>query len=293
MKNKKKPYPEVMSPVSKEITQGYIFSCAKAEDYLGMPVNGLVITARCDIENDKAPKYNYIPIVRLQDWITRDGLNILLERAKKELIGTAKSKLQETGFSSKILESENLPKIIEKLFPENDSRRKIVKSREKLMSISEDLDFIYKTDKERDHSLVRELGNKYQKLRRKIIDELVKHSLAGYYFLPGISPDEESYLGYVVLLREIQHMPRDLAFRIKSGLSKDEYKSICTINSNLSGYLMIDDDNKSMPIGVLPSPSLEHLMQCFSNLFCRIGLPDPDPTYIESLWDNQPIFKGN
>ena len=66
------------------MTQGTIFSGAVAEDYNGCETFGLVITARCDVANDKAETYNYLPVVRLNDWIHRDGRLILGERLQKE-----------------------------------------------------------------------------------------------------------------------------------------------------------------------------------------------------------------
>lgn len=54
-------------------TQGTVFSCAYAEDYTDTSVYGLVITARCDAAQDKAPIFSYIPVVSLPDWVLCDG----------------------------------------------------------------------------------------------------------------------------------------------------------------------------------------------------------------------------
>ena len=44
-----------------------------------------------------------------------------------------------------------------------------------------------------------------------------------------------------------------------------------------------------MPVGTLPSPLIEHLMQTFSLLFVRIGLDDIPPSYLHELWERQGI----
>jgi hypothetical protein len=38
-----------------------------------------------------------------------------------------------------------------------------------------------------------------------------------------------------------------------------------------------------MPISCIRSPEIEHLMQQFTHLFGRIGIEDPDSTYIDAL----------
>ena len=51
------------------LTQGTLFTCAAAEDYGGCNVHGLVITARCDVAQNKAAVFNYLPVVSLDDWV--------------------------------------------------------------------------------------------------------------------------------------------------------------------------------------------------------------------------------
>jgi hypothetical protein len=43
-----------------------------------------------------------------------------------------------------------------------------------------------------------------------------------------------------------------------------------------------------MPVGVLSSPFIEHLMQSFSSMFARIGLPDLENEYLATIWQSQP-----
>jgi hypothetical protein len=43
-----------------------------------------------------------------------------------------------------------------------------------------------------------------------------------------------------------------------------------------------------MPLGLLRSPNLEHLMQSFALFFGRIGIADIPPKYVAQLWARQP-----
>src|SRR5687767_12791788 len=111
----------VRLPVRGELTQGAIFSAALAEDYDQCAVWGLVITARCDIANDKAPVWNYLPVVRLEDWLHRDGRSLLVERVHSDQRSKLKSLLRESGFSPSILDTEAPEHIVQRLFPSGDA----------------------------------------------------------------------------------------------------------------------------------------------------------------------------
>lgn len=92
-------------PRENEFTQGTVFSCAHAEDYLETSVYGLVITARCDAAQDKTPIYSYIPVVSLHDWILRDGANVAMDRMHSDCQSILRSALKDAALSESLLET--------------------------------------------------------------------------------------------------------------------------------------------------------------------------------------------
>jgi hypothetical protein len=124
-----------------------------------------------------------------------------------------------------------------------------------------------------------------------VLNELVYQRLNGYYFLPSVSVHEGD-AGFVVLLREIQHMPRRLASAILKGISRQEFEQILADYPELIGRLAIKGDDAALPIGILRSPNIEHLMQCFSMLFGRVGIPDPSEDYVNKLLERQPTMRS-
>ena len=96
----------IVLPPSHRLTQGSVFTCGVAEDYSGCRTCGLIITARCDAEQDKVHIYNYLPVVQLNDWLHRDGRGILAERLMAETLGQMKGVLKESGHALSILETE-------------------------------------------------------------------------------------------------------------------------------------------------------------------------------------------
>ncbi len=278
----------VARPQPGPVTQGTVFCCAVAEDYPGCAAHGLIITARCDAANDKIQTYNYIPIVSLNDWLHRDGRIILSSRLMAETIGGLKAVLKEGGYSVSILETETPRSVLCTLFPSSNAVPKAVKvqrahfdelcARHELAASG-----ILSAPP---NAVCLQIAKVAPGLKDSLLKELAHQRLTGYYFLNRVDPDGEDF-GYVALLREIQTMPRRVAHALAEGLDSARFAEMCSAEPELRGRLCIARDDLAMPVGLLRSPNLEHLMQSFALLFSRIGIDDPDPSYVAGLWMRQ------
>ena len=282
----------MIEPVSRPtlgiLDQGTLFTCANAEDYGDCNVRGIVITARCDIAQSKAPVFNYLPVVPFDDWIHRDGRSILCERLGKATLGKMKNCLRSAGQSETLLSTQTPADILRVTFgvAEGTPPRKgspaqffrLVKEQEAITACL--------NSSAKDCAVVG-LAKDFSGDRDALVGELLDQRLNGYYFLPSVAPKDDQP-GYVVLLRQVRHISRDLARRVGAGLTRDEYSSEYGNKPELLGSLSFLQEEFAMPIGALRSPYIEHLMQVFSSLFSRIGLPDLDTSYTDTLWDAQP-----
>jgi hypothetical protein len=173
------------------------------------------------------------------------------------------------------------------LFSDKADKSK-ARAREQFRKLMEDRNLIQQcVESNAAACLVIQLADGFASDRDTLMKELTQQRLNGYYFLPSTTPDPEAP-GHVVLLRQVQHIPRDLAARVGGGLSEDEFLIACQETATFSERLSFKAEKFAMPIGGLASPHIEHLMQAFSSLFVRIGLPDLDPNYLDSIWDAQP-----
>lgn len=283
----------IQAPNGKRLTQGTIFSCARAGRYDKCDVYGLVITARCDLAHDnKTPVTNYIPVVSFEDWIHRDFFRILQSKCLGNTMNHFTNFLKDNGIAESLLIAHSPREIIEaqlQLTPEDKS---IMKKRGAGLNIVDKLDWLCRleTSPITDKPVIK-LAKEFDKDKNKLINDCVHQKLSGYYFLPHIEPNPTDQPGFIALLREVHHLPTTLAQNIAVGLDRNDFMTLCEHEFAMEGALDIKEDGFSYPVGQLVSPYIEHLMQMFSILFGRIGLPDPDNDYISKLWSEQPSVK--
>jgi hypothetical protein len=91
----------------------------------------------------------------------------------------------------------------------------------------------------------------------------------------------------VGLLRETTFIPREIAIKVARGAEKSSLEHDGNLLSATT-CLSFDCDDFAMPISQVPSPDIEHVLQSFSMMFGRIGLPDPDPMLISELSQRVP-----
>lgn len=255
-------------PVLGQITQGTFFAGAKAENYSSDPVWGLCITARCDVAHEnKTPVFNYVPVVRYEDWLLVDGGRLIVERIYSELFNDARNCIKGINKSPSILDSHPLKDVFDTLFPlPNDKESK---AGVRFQTLTDQLAFVgtLRTAERLERKDLLTVCGLKTSTAEKLLKELWSNLLQGYYFLEAVGDTEHgSSLGYVVLLREIHHIPRSLAQSVARGIDKD---------SGDERFLNFSVFDFSYTTGKLRSPRIEHLMQQFALLFSRIGLTDP------------------
>jgi hypothetical protein len=228
--------------------------------------------------------YNYLPIVTLNDWLQRDGLVLIAERFRSDAIGSLKSALHDGGYSSSVLETETLDRIKSTLFLAGN--KKVNQAKTRFEEWCERLELAESVIRAPQCSHVPLLGKAAAARKDGLIQELLAYKLAGYYFLQRIEKGG-SDLGYVVLLRDIQIMSCSAASAIIKGMDNAEFGELCRMDPLLISRISVGSDDYLLPMGMLSSPKIEHLMQAFSLTFTRIGIQNIEPAYAQSIWSRQ------
>ncbi len=214
----------VREPILGRLTQGVIFNCAQATRYAGHAAHGLVITARCDLANDKVPIVTYLPIVPLDAWLGVDGFDILIDRAGREFRGRLLNFCKQNNIATTILDSQSIESIVNVFYPVG-SDKKTGKLRDQGLALAEHDRRLKEALCGGDAAFVFEA---YAPIAKTILREICTHKLAGYYFIPSIYNDDNAP-GYVVLMREVTSLPTEVALAVANGLDAPLAAMILTV----------------------------------------------------------------
>ncbi|QGZ66948.1 hypothetical protein [Paraburkholderia acidisoli] len=276
----------ISKPRMGRITQGTVFCGACAEEYPGRPAWGVVITARCDTTHEKTPIVNYLPAVTVEDWLQSHGGLLSIDREFLEVKNKYRNLLVKKQLSESLLDVHSPMQIAENNFPFPDES--LGNRAQKERKDAEDARGFAARLQTLGDCLVTPLPNREgigsilptcSKNVEAVVKELVSHRLSGYYFLPSLGSVTEraSCRGYVVLLREVHHIPRRTVPHLTSGVTADDIDAVATRS------LRFDCFDFAYPVAELQSPWTEHLMQMFCNLFGRIGVADADKALVAQI----------
>ncbi|UPU34780.1 hypothetical protein M1B72_15160 [Geomonas paludis] len=279
----------IVKPIWGKFRQGTIFNCVPVER-TGEVSNayGIVITAHCDLANEKVSCVTFLQVVTIEDWCSNELSKILCKNLTNDVDNKIKKCIEDSGIDSSILKYESLNNIIEKHYNPKLPDRKTEQTIEKISAEQDKMTRINEISNMAsiDKLVVAELRTMNQKMFDKYIGDCMARKLSEYYYLPAIWAGKDEGNGYVVLMRQIQSLPFALADAVAGGLEYPKYKAMSAENESYRGKLMFQtEDDFAMPIGQLSSPNLEHLMQSFSNLYTRIGLENLPNGLVDKVCD--------
>lgn len=242
------------------ISQGSLFSFAYSEEYEDHEVLGLIITARCDISNNKVKKYSYLPVIPFWVWRENELMSILKRRKLNSILNDIQNHLSNAGYSRNTLTIYGPDRLLEVLTREG------VKPKT-LLGITKATRLFQLLDSSAPYLT---MFASFEADIKAIVKDIVDNKILEYHFLdhvPGYGP-------CVINLREVSHLDRLSVEQIAKGIEfsalSDHQKSVLrSINTRFP-------DGVSYLVGLVQSPFIELVMQRFADLFLRIGVVDPE-----------------
>lgn len=261
-------------PKAAQFTQGTIFSCAYAEQYPTAAVYGLVITARCDAAQDKAPIYSFVPVVSIKDWMLVDGAEIVLDRHIQDHQNTRKNILLALGLSDSLLKTKTTSEIVDgHLRKRAEEDRRLASKLTQFESCSFQIDEAKSALSGKAESEILTCLKKAPKHVDAVVKELAANRVLGHYLLRHMPRlYDNTGTDHVALLREIHHVPSAMARKIAQGMPMSGESG----RTELQCPRFTAEDDYCTPVARLRSPWMEHLMQSLTLLFSRIGVEDID-----------------
>lgn len=251
---------QVALPYFGKITQGSIFCYAPNYNYEIDFSYGLIVTARCDIVNFESKGVqclHYVPVVPFSMWMEREGLYISLSYAIKDALNKLDSECLGKDISIEALLNIGNIEICRKIIKSKDDLKLTEKFENYAMLISmSSLPFL-------------ELKKHVKIFKSQIYQltkEIVLNSKIGYYFLRQIDPDAVCGENFICLFREIHSISSEIAINLHNGIMLSDF---CKKNNDDG----IENEKVVEQISRVTSPDIEALMQSFSAIFTRVGIP--------------------
>lgn len=261
-------------PIVGKIDQGYIFCGGKSDLYEGRNILGIIITPRCDISHNKVDEIHYLPVIQFDDWKIVEFPKIFCLRLHGDILACLEDKFTKLTISPTIINKFGIDDIMdilaEKKIPNKDS--------EYILKRLNTLSMISQYQQTNNLSIINTLLIENPGIRKTIIKELLSNKLTNYYVLDS----KNGY--YIIRLRELKKLQASMFFKIGNGIVSSDLQ----VDDFKNNDIRINDPDEDMiyPVFVLKSPYIEHLMQCFTLCFSRIGVEDIDYKTCEYMINN-------
>lgn len=272
--------------MKRRVTQGTIIEDIRSAKYSNIHCKGIVISARCDLAQEKIYNFHFLTAMNIEDWIyevlffdtikdeMKNCYSQLKEFAKKNgydyetmlQLGYKKTRLVIDRSGLKKKEKENIQKVL-------DAWENYGKSLSDEVSRKARKDILKKVS---------------VKKIRAALTRLYNSHYPKYCFIPqkAYQAGESSVLGLVVDLQDVHQMDIKIINEILE--NKIDYQIVHEepkrrkINENFffenKGDFVIADS-------CIKSPWIEYLLQCFTISFTRIGVDNAETIEIEEFCD--------
>lgn len=301
----------------RKIDQGTVIYGIRSEKYPTTVCYGIIVTARCDIAQEKVPKYYYVVGVEAKTWlITSCGYHVAYEDVINGKRDAVKMKAAALGLDGDTLvgwEDNKVDAVLKNVAEKNPGDRKHTNAVKNLRTAINEYHIYSKpnmADADRKKAIC---SNKKPAIT--CIRDIDLGKKLHFYYLP-----EDAYLangnkgkGIVVDLLEIDTISLEDIKRICSAFctntiihenlpkipelgeiqriihDRDEralhevFQRFNEYQRMTNKYWLEEDDSFVDIDGTIQSPWCEHLMQRFSNAFTRIGIDNPTNNDYENV----------
>lgn len=258
-----------------KFTQGTIINDIRSLKYPLIRCKGIVVSARCDLAQNKIKHFHCLTALSMEDWIYEVLFWNIIEEIKKDILGKVKGYAINKNLDFSTLKNMGYQKskiVFEKCFEGKGSKELTT-----ILKCCDDWKFYESIDNNISRNeKCKILNNKIlnKKFKEKV-KQLHNSAYPKFCFIP-----EKAYLsknslvkGLVVDLHDIQQF--DINFREGIIKYKYDYKIVKDKSKSefLNKYFFFDKESDFVIAeDIINSPWIEYLLQLFSNSFVRIGV---------------------
>lgn len=271
----------------KDVTQGTLIYGMRSNKYPDVMTYGIVISAACDLAQDKVEKVFYLTAIPLKAWLCSDkGFQLVTATLVSNCKNTLLNILDKYELSWEVVQTLSPAEfgiVATQYINKKGDKESAITQFEKYCRISKgNLSFEEKA----------EVYCNESKATASFLGEVLSGSNTHYIFMPSqalTEPISEGQ-GLVVDLLELDYLPMELVNKINDGAIDCE---IMTDDVELDMYdkrfFLKEDPGFAYPMSEIDSPWREYLLQHFSNCFIRIGVDNPGKNQAKAIVED--IFR--
>lgn len=274
-----------------KFTQGTIIENLRSKKYPNLRCKGVVISARCDLEQKKIPLFHCLIALPIEDWIFEVLFKDIIGEKKKEVFGKIKQYAQKKDLDYETLMELGIDKSEQILRKSAEENKKDKVEVEKEIASWKELDMINSSYVEKEEKR-NYLHDNAKRLVEKKLQQLYNSIYPKFVFVPrkAYSDSDSSVDGLVIDLQDIVQMDIDIKedileykydFSTYSGNYKKEINKI---------FFFEDKDDFVIADSIIKSPWIEYVLQQFAYSFIRIGVDNANEYEAKEYCDN--ILEG-
>lgn len=256
-----------------KFTQGTIIENMRSKKYPNLRCKGIVISARCDLAQDKIKFFHCLMAMSMEDWVFEVLFKDIIEEKKKEVLGKIKQYTEKKNIDFETLVKMGIDKAEIILMQCANENRKEKSDVEKWITSwkNQELVSCEYMDRKKQQTYLKD--NAAKLLERKM-QQLYNSAYPKYAFVPikAYCDSESSVDGLVVDLQDIVqvgiHVKEDILeykydFSVYRGEKTEEINEIFFFE-NKDDFVIADN--------IIESPWIEYVLQMFAHSFIRIGV---------------------
>lgn len=252
-------------------TQGSIVQYIRSAKYPNIKCEGIVISARCDLAQEKINQFHCLSAMNIEEWIYEVLFENVVNELNNSLMGTIKKYCEQKKMDYDILctmDEENFKRILLRSASSNEQKnmKKNIEEKENILRLFQ---------KEISRKEKKDFLKKNRKLVENKLKALYNSAFPKFAFIPekAYSTGKSSVGGLVIDLQDVIQ----LDIKVKEPILKYEYdyrivkdeKKREYINTN---FFFESDSDFVIAETVIKSPWIEYILQMFANSFMRIGV---------------------
>lgn len=267
------------------ITQGTLITSIRSEKYCGINCFGIVITARCDLANNKIQKIFYLEAIELEKWIlSKSGFDNMINNTLKNVSNALEKNMSDNGLEwdvAKNFSMDEFAKIVDEGLESNANQKKN-KMKNDFKKYKNYINSSISTDEKK---LI--LQEQIKDVKSAMIN-IANGQNSYYVYIPPEAIDNNVQYGIVVDLQQLDYFDMDIMKDLSECSIDIKNRDLNKEKIELydKRFFLSDSPGYSIALCNMKSPWIEYLMQHFSNLFARIGVDNPSKEDISAIIDS-------